>query len=305
MSRNAALLKPLCLAVAMTCAAGAHAADWSDTFISYRYISKESAFVTDANNNKVDVAKQIVSLSHISGYKYGSNFFNIDVLKSNSNNPANNGDGSPFGNGPGTNSGAQEVFAIYRHDLSLSTVSGTSLKYGPVKDVTLTAGFNAGSKNDFNGATPLALVIGPTVQFALPAGFVNVGLQAYKESNNSAISNSIFHEGAHQSFKTAPQLNVVWGVPFNAGIPAHFKGFLTVTGNKGRGTPHGDETKTETLMDAMVMFDLGSLAGKKDTFYAGVGYRYWKNKFGNDEALNANNRAGHISAPFVQVEAHF
>lgn len=299
---SATVLKPLGLAVAIACAAGAHAADWSDTSIGYRYISKEGAFVADANNNKVDVAKQIVALSHISGYKYGSNFFNIDVLKSDSNNPAANG--TPF-NGPGSNSGAQEVFAIYRHDLSLSAVSGASLKYGPVKDVSLTAGFNAGSKNDFNGASPRALVIGPTVQFALPAGFVNVGLQAYKESNNSTISNAIFHEGAHQSFKTAPQLNLVWGVPFNAGIPANFKGFLTVTGAKGKGTPHGDETKTETLLDAMLMFDLGSLAGKKESFYAGVGYRYWNNKFGNDEGLNANNKAGHISAPFVQVEAHF
>ena len=292
MSRNATVLKQLCLAVVMTCAAGAHAADWSDTSISYRYISKESAFVTDANNNKVDVAKQIVSLTHISGYKYGTNFFNIDVLKSDSNNPA-----------IGSTSGAQEVFAIYRHDLSLSAASGSSMKFGPVKDVTLTAGFNAGAKNDDNGASPLALVIGPTVQFALPAGFLNVGLQAYKEYNNSSFN------GGKQNFDTAAQLNAVWGVPFNAGIPANFKGFLSVTGPKGNGKATGSDTKTETLLDALVMFDVGSLAGKKDTFLAGVGYRYWNNKFGNNEGApgfaGALNKAGHISAPFLQVEAHF
>jgi hypothetical protein len=57
------------------------------------------------------------------------------------------------------------------------------------------------------------------------------------------------------------------------------------------------------------MFDVGSLAGKKDTYYAGVGYRYWNNKFGNDEKAagftGVLNKAGHISAPFVQLEAHF
>lgn len=293
MSSNATVLKQVCLAAVLVSAASAHAADWSDTSISYRYVAKESAFVVDPAGNKVDVAKNIVALTHISGYKYGTNFFNIDVLKSDSNNPAHGG-----------TSGAQEVFAIYRHDLSLSAVSGTSLKFGPIKDVTLTAGFNAGSKNDDNSASPRALVIGPTLQFALPAGFLNVGLQAYKESNNSAFN------GGKQNFDTAAQLNAAWGIPFNAGIPANFKGFLSVTGKKGLGNPAAAaDTKTETLLNALVMFDVGSLAGKKDTLYVGVGYEYWKNKFGNDEGASgftgAINKAGHISAPFVQVEAHF
>ena len=293
MSRNATVLKQVSLVVILACAAGAHAADWSDTSVSYRHVAKESAFVVDPAGNKVDVAKNIVALTHISGYKYGTNFFNIDVLKSDSNNPAH-----------GSSSGAQEVFAIYRHDLSLSAVSGTSLKFGPIKDVSLTAGFNAGSKNDDNGASPRALVIGPTLQFALPAGFLNVGLQAYKESNNSAFN------GGKQNFDTAAQLNAAWGIPFNAGIPANFKGFLSVTGKKGLGNPAAAaDTKAETLLNALVMFDVGSLAGKKDVFYAGVGYEYWNNKFGNDERApgftGLINKAGHISAPFVQVEAHF
>ncbi len=301
-ARNARFLPTLALTAALACSVGAHAADWSDTYVSYRYVPNESAFEADASGRKVDVAKNILSLTHISGYKYGTNFFTIDILKSDSNNPA--ATGVPFP-ARGSNSGAQEVFAIYRHDLSLSAVTGSSMKFGPVKDVTLTAGFNAGSKNDFNGASPRALVIGPTLQFAIPAGFLNIGLQAYKESNNSDVAAFITGDGAHQRFKTAPQLNVVWGIPFNAGVPANFKGFLSVTGEKGKGSPRGDSTATETLLDALVMFDVGSLSGKKDVFMAGVGYRYWNNKFGNDEGLGPNNRAGHISSPMVQIEAHF
>lgn len=288
MSRNITAVKYLALAIAMASGVAAQAADWSDTSINYRYIAKESGFVTDAAGNKIDVAKNIVSLEHISGYKYGSNYFNVDILKSDSNDPAN-----------GSTAGAQEVFAIYRHNLKLSELSASSMKFGPIKEIALTAGFNAGVKNNANAAQPLAFVFGPTLQLALPAGFLNVGLQAYKESNNSKF------DGGKQNFDTAVQLNVVWGVPFSAGIPANFKGFLSVTGPKGNGKAAGLETKTETLLDALLMFDVGSLGGKKDTFYAGVGYRYWNNKFGNDESLNAVNKAGHVSAPFLQFEAHF
>jgi nucleoside-specific outer membrane channel protein Tsx len=302
MLRPAALLSRVALASALLCSGACHAFDWSDTYVSYRYIPNESAFEADAGGRKVDVAKNIIALTHVSGYKYGSNFFNLDILKSDSNNPAANG--TPFP-ARGSNSGAQEVFAIYRHDLSLSAVSGSSMKFGPIKDITLTAGFNAGSKNDFNGASPRAWLLGPTLQFALPAGFLNVGVQAYKESNNSNVANAFTHDGAHQNFKTAAQWNLVWGIPFNAGLPANFKGFLSYTGSKGKGSPHGDETKGETLMDALLMFDVGSTAGKKDVWWAGGGFRYWNNKFGNDEGLGPNNRAGHISSGMVQLEAHF
>jgi hypothetical protein len=298
--RSATLaLLPLAL---LGSAGQAHAADWSDTYVSYRYIPNESAFEADARGGKVDVAKNIVAITHISGYKYGTNFVNVEILKSDSNNPAATGTVFPA---RGSNSGAQEVFAIYRHDLSLSAVSGSSMKFGPVKDVTLTAGFNAGSKNDFNGASPRALLIGPTLQFDLPSGFFSAGVQAYKETNNSEVANFFTKEGAHQTFRTTGQLNLAWGIPFNAGLPAKFKGFLSYTGSKGRGTAHGDDTKPETLMDALLMFDVGSVWGKKDTWWGGVGYRYWNNKFGNDENLNPNNRAGHISSVLFQVEAHF
>ncbi|MFZ6749386.1 outer envelope protein [Undibacterium sp. Ren11W] len=288
LSQNISAVKHLCLAIAMISGSAAQASDWSDTSINYRYIAKESGFITDAAGNKVDVAKNIVSLEHISGYKYGSNYFNVDILKSDSNDPAN-----------GSTAGAQEVFAIYRHNLNLGAVTGSSMKFGPIKEIALTAGFNAGAKNNANAAQPLAFVFGPTLQFALPAGFLNVGLQAYKETNNSKF------DGGKQDFDMAAQLNVVWGVPFHAGIPANFKGLLVVTGPKGNGKAAGMETTTETLLDALVMFDVGSLGGKKDTFYAGVGYRYWNNKFGNDESLSAGNKAGHVSAPFLQLEAHF
>lgn len=285
----------------------AYAADWSDTSISYRYLPQESGFSLDRNNQPLDVAKSIIQLTHVSGYKYGSNFFDVNFIKSDNNNPADDGT-LPFGPAPGTGSGAVEVFGMYRHNLSLGAVSGRDLKFGPVKDISLTAGFNLSTKNDFNGAATRAVVLGPTFHFALPAGFLNVGLLAYKESNNTAFgitdpSGNVLSPPGRVSYDWTAQLAAAWSVPFHAGIPAKLQGFLAVTG------PKGMLTKTETLLDTTVMFDIGSLVGKKDTFYAGIGYRYWNNKFGTDEGAAGYqglvNKAGHVSTPIVQLEAHF
>ena len=65
---------------------GAQAADWSDTSVGYRYASQQSEpGVSDS------VSKNILSVTHVSGDKLGTNFFTIDLLKSGSNDPSANG----------------------------------------------------------------------------------------------------------------------------------------------------------------------------------------------------------------------
>src|SRR5271155_655939 len=73
------------------------ASDWSDTYIGYRY---GQDFREPYNPN--DIAKNIISLTSASGYKYGSNFFNVDMLKSNNQDLASGGGG-----------GAQEGYVFY------------------------------------------------------------------------------------------------------------------------------------------------------------------------------------------------
>ena len=61
----------------------ASAADWSDTAISWRYGQRfREPF------NPADIKKNIFALTHASGYKYGTNYFNVDLLQSDSNDPA-------------------------------------------------------------------------------------------------------------------------------------------------------------------------------------------------------------------------
>ena len=88
--------------------------------------------------NPNHINKNIFSLTHASGYKYGSNFFNVDMLKSNNEDLASGGGG-----------GAQEVYVVYRTTLSGSKVFGVPQKYyGVIRDLGLTAGFDFNAKDD-------------------------------------------------------------------------------------------------------------------------------------------------------------
>ena len=70
------------LAAAVLLSAQATAADWSDTAISWRHGSQ---FAEPFNDQ--DISKNIFALTHVSGYKYGVNFFNVDMLQSDKTDP--------------------------------------------------------------------------------------------------------------------------------------------------------------------------------------------------------------------------
>lgn len=261
--------------------AGAQAADWSDTFIGYRYGEK-----FHEPNNPKDVQKDVLQFTHSSGYKYGQNFLNVDILSSDGTDPANN-----------SSKGAQEIYVTYRHQLIWGKVTGTPLAFGPVKDVALTLGLEANTKDTTFAPRKRVFELGPTIKFNVP-GFWDVSLLYYKESNHKGIPNT---PNPDVDFDPTYMLTTAWGIPFSVGpVPAKFQGFLNYTGTKGKDYNNKD-TAGETLMRTSVMFDLGSQAGlAKGTFFAGVGYEYWKNKFGNQAGTGTKT-----NSPTLQLEWHF
>jgi nucleoside-specific outer membrane channel protein Tsx len=273
---------PALLAAGLVTASGVvSAATFSDTYIGYRYGNgyTEPGIASD-------VPKHIFMLGHFSVYKYGTNFFNLDILKSIENDPA-----APSRT---NTSQAQELYVSYRHALSLSKTTGSKVSFGPVRDVSITAGFDAGAKNTSFAARPFKLLLGPTLNVGLPVGFLDLSLLMYNEDNNNGIV------GREVNFDTTWQLGAVWGVPFTLGVPAIFKGFMSITGPKGK-DGFGVETETETLLRTSVQWDIGTLAGlNKGTVFAGVGYEYWKNKFGNPPG-----RGTKTSTPTLHAEWHF
>lgn len=281
-------LSRTCIAAAMAVAGSAgHAADWSDTYIGYRTGSK---FAEPFGSN--DIHKDIINFAHVSGYKYGTNFFNVDFLKSDEKDPA----------GAGSTNGAQEVYIVYRNTVDLEKAAGVAAKFGPVRGMGVTFGFDVNAKTDagYNSKKRM-LVVGPTLFVDVP-GFLNVSLLLLKESNapyNTFTSTST----PRYSYKTHPMLTAAWGIPLSKDIPISFEGFANYIASKGK-DEFGGDTAPETNIDMQIMYDVSSHWGAKGQFKVGLEYQYWKNKFGNNHSGPAGDGA-FAKTPMLRAEYHF
>lgn len=256
---------------------GAMSADWSSNSVGYRYAPSQSEpGVSDK------VSKNIVTFTHVSGDRLGTNFFTIDLLKSNSVDPANGG-----------GSGAQEWYGFYQRDFSLSAMTGNQTGYGFAKDLKLTGRFDAGTKNTAFAPSPRKLRVGIAAAMPVSAGFWDIGIQAYKESNHNGIV------GKSVSFDLAPVLTSAWAIP--VGGVGTFAGFVDIVGPKGK-DGFGAKTKTETLARATFMFDV---MGPKSGLTAGVGIEYWRNKFGCNNSTAFVKNSCKATTPLLLAEYKF
>jgi nucleoside-specific outer membrane channel protein Tsx len=266
-------------------AASSMAADWSDTSIAYRTGTR---FAEPFNAN--DIRKDILQFTHASGYKYGSNFVNLDILLSDKTDPSSKG----------ASSGAQEFYVVYRHTLEWGKLTGAPVRFGPVKDLGLTGGFDINTKTDagYNSKKRM-LVLGPTLMFDVP-GLLNVGVYELWESNApyssfTGVGTPRYHYDPH------PMLGAVWAFPLGTS-KLSFEGYANVIAAKGR-NEFGRGTKPETNIDMQLMLDVGALLDTKPKrFRAGIAYQYWRNKFGND----SNTIPGATArTPMVKAQYHF
>jgi len=260
-------------------------AEWTDFSLGYRY---GQDFREPANKN--DIQKNILNLTSVNGYKHGSNLISLDVLKSDHNDPAN---------GAGSN-GAQELFLVYNHQFGYGKiVNGAPLNYGILKDVSMMAGTDLNAKNTAFAPNKEALYAGPTFNLSIPTptpGWFDISLRGYKEWNHNS-----FGTDKNVVFDPTYMLAVAWGIPFNVGpVPFSFKGFANYVGEKGKDAK-GIDTKAETLMRTYLMADIGALMGKAKFAYLGVGFEYWKNKFGNPTNSDTNKTT---ECPVIAFELH-
>ncbi|GAB3453448.1 outer membrane protein OmpK [Massilia terrae] len=274
--------------IAMTLIAGvvsaSFAADWSDTSIAYRV---GNSFAEPFNPN--DIHKDIIQFTHASGYTYGSNFVNLDILLSDKTDPSSKG----------ASSGAQEFYVVYRNTVEWGKVSGAPVRFGPVKDVGLTGGFDVNTKVDagYNSKKRM-LVLGPTLMFDVP-GLLNVGVYALWESN-APYSTFTQVSTPRYRYDTHPMLGAVWAFPLGS-TKLSFEGYANFIAAKGK-NEFGRDTAPETNIDMQLMYDVGSLFNAKPKrFRAGVAYQYWKNKFGNDghNIVGATARTPMVKAQYT------
>ncbi|HAV35604.1 MAG TPA: outer envelope protein [Massilia sp.] len=267
----------------------ASAADWSDTAISWRYGEK---FREPFNPN--DISKHIVALTHASAYKYGSNYFNADLMLSDSDDP-----GSLT-----QTSGAHEAYILYRHTLDIGKLRNEELRYGAVKGVGVTFGFDWNTKNDvgYNSRKHM-LVLGPTLMWDVP-GFLNTSILLIHESNApSGAYPPISEVRDRYTYDVHPMLSLSWGIPIADGWS--FDGYLNFIAAKGKDEV-GNPTAPETNLDMAIMYDIGTQLGQpKNRFRVGVEYQLWNNKFGNSDRTTRPAYGNRASTLMVRAEYHF
>jgi hypothetical protein len=140
------------------------------------------------------------------------------------------------------------------------------------------------------------IVFGPTIEFALPRGFLNLTAGLRTESNHNGIT------GVDVHFNTAWHIESSWLFPFRVGpLPLVLRGFASMTGPKGK-DGFGVQTTTEFLTRVSLLADLGSFAGHPRAVYAGVGYEYWHHMYGTPTSETVGTIT---SAPMLIAEIHF
>lgn len=273
----------------------ADAAIWSDTSIGWRYGTQfAEPYKNDAAGDRIDITKQIFNLTHASGDKYGSNFFNVDLLQSDDEPNSTQSSGK----------GAQEAYVVIRRYLDAGALFKKDLAVpGYIRGAGLTAGLDWNTKNDSYGSKKRMWVVGPTVRFDVP-GFLDFSVLALFESNDPSSDTPRFgYSTGRYTYDTHMAAQFTWGILI-AKTPLSFEGYALWIDAKGKNESGGD-TKAETHIDARVMYDMSGLIGLKDSkLRAGAGYEYWKNKFGNDTDGFAGKGAT-ASTPMVRVDYHF
>lgn len=243
--------------------------------------------------NNEDITKRIFNLNHSSGYRYGTNFFNVDFLMSDSKDPG----------GRGNTAGAQEAYVVYRNTVQAGKVLSGPVTFGPVKDVGITVGFDWNTKSDagYNSKKRM-LVLGPTLMFNTP-GFFNLSLLGLWESN-APFNTFTGVATPRYSYDFHPMLSAAFSIPLGKDSGFSFEGFANWIAPKGR-NEFGGGTATETNIDVQVMYDAGSQIGfGSNKLKVGVEYQYWRNKFGNNHRGPAGDGA-FAKTPMPRAEYRF
>jgi nucleoside-specific outer membrane channel protein Tsx len=236
-----------------------------------------------------DVNKIIVNVGHFDVWDYGSNFFNVDILFSNANEPANASPG-----------GSTEFYAVYRGQLSPDKIFGLNTKFGPIQAINFEFGGDAESENSQFAPDKKLLVAGPNFHFDLGAGFLNIGVHISHEWNHDSFVGT---NGAAVSFQATPEFEFVWLYSLKSltNLPLDFRGFMNIVLPKGNHTLEGN-TYTEILARPTLQLDIGSMMygkpHKPDLYFA---VELWEHKFGVSDQLSGSEEV----SPEIGIEYHF
>lgn len=244
-----------------------HPVQYSSDLLSYWYgHSYHTPFVLNpATGKAANIARNSIEYTHAGCTGILSSFADVTLSHSDESEPA-----------AGGGSGATEIYAILRPGVSLNGLTRSSTFHkGPLRDITFEVGANLETKNSSYAPAERTLYIGPALQFALPRGFLNVGLHARKEWNHEGIL------GKPENYEPDFNIEPNWMIPFTLGkVHLSYSGFAEYNTAKGRDS-FGSDTVGEFLLRNSLAIDLGrTLFHRAQLVELNAGFWYWHNEYG-------------------------
>jgi nucleoside-specific outer membrane channel protein Tsx len=188
--------------------------------------------------------RTILTFEHANAWRYGDNFFFVDVTE-------------PSGTGT-------SHYAEFSPRLSLSKLTGRSFSAGVIKDVLI-----AGTLEMGDNLHAHLLGIGLSLDLA-KFKFLNINLYARKS----------YRDVVEVDTDLGGQLTVNWLLPFTLKNSKWvFEGFFDYAfGENGGTSPKSDSL----LAQPRLLLDIGNFWNESEHVYAGIEYQAWRNKFGVD-----------------------
>jgi nucleoside-specific outer membrane channel protein Tsx len=193
--------------------------------------------------------RHMLTFQHFDAWAYGRNFFFFDVTL------------------PWDRAGdVAEIYGEAYSSLSLSALSKRSVSAGPVKDVLITMGLNAGAAT--NGAGPLVFLPGASLDFDVPGFTVaSVDVLAFIDRGRFAGDDA----GCNG---VAMDVTATWLRPWRVGALAG-----TVEGYVELMTGHG-LCATSVLAQPQLRIDVGRLFDRPHRLFLGFELEVWLAKYG-------------------------
>lgn len=259
MKRSKLLTLPAVVLFPLLASHVSHAESWS---VTEAHLQKGDLAQTATNGGDRDTT--ILTLQHAGGWAYGDNFFFVDYLTYDEEDL-------------GTTNGS-ELYAEWYSNFSIGKITDQAIKFGPVKDIGIVAGFNFAPEVDSWWFLP-----GLRFELDLPGfGFANLDITSY--INHSSADDNATHFVIKDEGNSY-MVDFSWAYPFKMGSTSwSLEGHVEYIDGRSQVNTFGEaELESWVLAQPQLRFDLGeTLFNTPEKLYIGIEYQYWKNKIGED-----------------------
>jgi len=227
-------------------------ADWNITEVQHQFGTLQTPnFAGDGESGT-----HSITLQHASGWKYGENFFFLDLI---------NSDESSFNDA--------DIYSEWYPAFSLTRLSGRNPRKGPLREISVLSGLNF-------GASPKVIKLLPGIRLSLNLpnfAFANLDLMAYLD----------FSEGLGRG--GAPSEDHAFIVDFNWALPIRIgSAEFSIEGHveyvAERDNELGNTVSWHLLGQPQFRIDLGQALGiASGRLFAGTEIQFWINKLGDPQ----------------------